>query len=148
MNTYHMHEGTLQIPSDWEDSSMHLFSWQKGPSGLSLIIRRDEIEDDEFDLEAYAQTQERNLETELAQFSVKEQRFGEIGGAPAFFLEFTWESDDGLLHQLLTAFRSENRLLSMTGTVVGKMSDEQKEKFLEIFNSFTARLPEPEPEPA
>ncbi|CAM2008770.1 DcrB-related protein [Acanthopleuribacter pedis] len=139
MGSYYMHEGTLSIPQTWNDASRNFFTWKQGDEALTLAVIRDQLDDEDFDLEQYARDQEKKLKDQLPQFRTIEKYFDEIGNIPAFFMEFAWEPEPGRLHQFTTAFRSNNRVISLTGSVPGKMLPKHKAIFEDIFRSFTAR---------
>nr|WP_113865752.1 DUF1795 domain-containing protein [Brenneria salicis]NMN93259.1 hypothetical protein [Brenneria salicis ATCC 15712 = DSM 30166]RBP64125.1 hypothetical protein DES54_10984 [Brenneria salicis ATCC 15712 = DSM 30166]RLM31150.1 hypothetical protein BHG07_07235 [Brenneria salicis ATCC 15712 = DSM 30166] len=132
---YQMNEGTLAIPDDWRDESLHVFVLPGDTA--NLVVNRTPIE---FGLSAetvYQQT--------LEQFSAHLKGYEEraaweltLDDQPARGLEYTWRSPEGSMHQLVVMQVRGERLLTFTITAAGQLQEEQKAALLAVIETFRA----------
>ncbi|MEE3653108.1 MULTISPECIES: DUF1795 domain-containing protein [unclassified Brenneria] len=132
---YQMNEGTLAIPNDWRDESLHVFVLPGDTA--NLVVNRTPIE--------FGLTSETIYQQTLEQFSAHLKEYEErtawelmLDGQPARGLEYTWRSPEGVMHQLVVMQVRGELLLTFTITAAGQLQEEQKTALLAVIETFKA----------
>ncbi|PPE58206.1 hypothetical protein F157LOC_03227 [Pectobacterium brasiliense] len=132
---YQMNEGTLAIPADWRDESLHVFVLPG--DAINLVVNRTPID--------FGLTAETVYQQTLAQFAAHLKGYEERGvwtltldGQPAHGLEYTWRSPEGPMHQVVVMQLRGELLMTFTVTVAGELSAEQKTAMLAVVETFKA----------
>ncbi|MCL6324722.1 MULTISPECIES: DUF1795 domain-containing protein [Pectobacterium] len=140
---YQMNEGTLAIPAQWRDESLHVFVLPNETA--NLVVNRTLTEP--------GQTPETVYEKTLEQFSAHLNGYKEtltwtltLAGEPARALEYTWQSPEGPMHQVVVMQVRGNLLLTFTITAADVLSDENKASLLAVVETFKASEPPATPE--
>ncbi|KHN49619.1 DUF1795 domain-containing protein [Pectobacterium fontis] len=135
---YQMNEGTLAIPAQWRDESLHVFVLPDETT--NLVVNRTPTEP--------GQTPETVYEKTLEQFSTHLTGYKEIqaweltlAGMPAPALEYTWQSPEGTMHQVVVMQVRGNLLLTFTITAADVLSDARKTELLAVIETFNAAEP-------
>ncbi|AFI88280.1 DUF1795 domain-containing protein [Pectobacterium parmentieri] len=136
---YQMNEGTLAIPAPWRDESLHVFVLPDETT--NLVVNRTPTEP--------GQAPETVYETTLAQFAAHLKGYKEIqswalilAGEPAPALEYTWQSPEGQMHQVVVMQVRGSLLLTFTITAADVLSDARKAELLAVIETFTVAVPE------
>lgn len=135
---YQMNEGTLTIPAQWRDESLHVFVLPDETT--NLVVNRTPTES--------GQTPESVYKKTLEQFSTHLNGYKEVlaweltlAGAPAPALEYTWQSPEGQMHQVVVMQVRGNLLLTFTITAADVLSDDRKKALLAVIETFNAAEP-------
>ncbi|MFP1744283.1 DUF1795 domain-containing protein [Lonsdalea quercina] len=130
---YQMNEGTLAIPADWRDESLHVFVLPGDTA--NLVVNRTPIE--------FGLTPETVYQQTLEQFAAHLKNYEEraaweltLDGEPARALEYTWRSTEGPMHQVVVMQVHGQLLLTFTVTAAGELREEQKTALLAVVESF------------
>ncbi|MFC3393445.1 DUF1795 domain-containing protein [Brenneria rubrifaciens] len=140
---YQMNEGTLAIPAQWRDESLHVFVLPDETT--NLVVNRTPVEP--------GQTPEAIYQKTLEQFSAhlkgyKEMQAWELtlAGASAQALEYTWQSPEGQMHQVVVMQVRGTLLLTFTITAADVLNDARKTELLAVIETFRAAEPPAAPE--
>jgi hypothetical protein len=135
-------EGQLDIPADWHNHSVNIFSLQSpGVAGLSITINRDQLPF-QTTLGDYADEQTAKLKTQMKQFELISASSLELDRHAARRLEFTWQTDDaGPMHQILICVAQGHFLMNMAASFGGRMNEAQVKEVQRIFESFRFHAP-------
>ncbi|AIA73053.1 conserved hypothetical protein [Pectobacterium atrosepticum SCRI1043] len=140
---YQMNEGTLVVPAQWRDESLHVFVLPDETT--NLVVNRTPTEP--------GQTPESVYQKTLEQFSAHLNGYKEVqaweltlAGAPAQALEYTWRSPEGLMHQVVVMQVRGSLLLTFTITAADALSDAHKAELLAVIATFNAAEPAAAPE--
>ncbi|BES83355.1 hypothetical protein PEC302107_41070 [Pectobacterium araliae] len=135
---YQMNEGTLAIPAQWRDESLHVFVLPDETT--NLVVNRTPTEP--------GQAAETVYEKTLEQFSTHLTGYNEVlsweltlAGVPAPALEYTWQSPEGKMHQVVVMQVRGNLLLTFTITAAEVLSDARKAELLAVIETFNAAEP-------
>ncbi|WP_406640712.1 DUF1795 domain-containing protein [Pectobacterium brasiliense] len=135
---YQMNEGTLAIPAQWRDESLHVFVLPDETT--NLVVNRTPTEP--------GQTPDGVYQKTLEQFSTHLNGYKEVqsweltlSGAPAPVLEYTWQSPEGQMHQVVVMQVRGNLLLTFTITAADVLSDDRKKALLAVIETFNAAEP-------
>lgn len=133
---YRMQEGCLTLDGEWQDKSVNVLVPQGLPKGMNLVVSRDVLPLG-MGLSDYLQQQKKVFRDELADFRFRMEETAEIDGLPASLLEFEWDNQGSLVHQLMAVVQEKERILSLTATAPGGMDDAVREVMLAAIKSFT-----------
>ncbi|MCX6216959.1 DcrB-related protein [Spirosoma sp.] len=111
---YRTNDAVIDIPDDWHDQTLHIFSSeQPGKAGYTIVITSEQL-DRVADGAGYRDMALQRLPKELPGFSlVKELATVIMSTLPCYVLEYTWNSPNGVMHhfQALFATKQSQRLL-------------------------------------
>jgi len=139
VDIYHLHEGTIEIPDNWQDRSANIFAvGNKLPLDLSFVITREDLPIGA-DLADFCDQKLSEYETQLKQFKVVEKRQNEVSGIVILEAEFTWRSDMGPMYQRQVYVRNGVRVLMFTATARRELTDEQQAQIDAVVASFQPR---------
>lgn len=133
---YRMQEGCLTLDGEWQDKSVNVLVPQGLPKGINLVVSRD-ILPLGMGITDYLQQQKKVFQDELSAFRFRMEEQTVIDGRPAFLLEFEWDNQGSLVHQLMAVIQEQERILSLTATAPGGMDDSVREVMLTAMKSFT-----------
>ncbi|MEH0873515.1 DUF1795 domain-containing protein [Pectobacterium cacticida] len=140
---YQMNEGSLAIPAQWRDESLHVFVLPDDT--VNLVVNRTPTEP--------GQTPKTVYENTLEQFSAQLKGYKEIqsweltlAGLPAPALEYTWQSPEGRMHQVVVMQVRGNLLLTFTITAADVLSETHKSELLAVIETFSVAAPALDPE--
>ena len=116
MTSYYINEGRFLIAAAWRDQSLTMFSSPAdAPAEFSLVIGRDRVPPD-MASNAYARRQLDQLPASLPQFRLLRQNDTRLDNIPAVEVEFFWQSEKGMMHQLQVYVVHDQVALTFTGT--------------------------------
>lgn len=133
---YRMQEGCLTLDGEWQDKSVNVLVPRGLPQGMNLVVSRDMLPLG-MGLADYLQQQKKVFRDELADFRFRMEEAAVIDGRPASLLEFEWDNQGSLVHQLMAVVQEKERILSLTATAPGGMDDAVREVMLAAIKSFT-----------
>lgn len=139
MTTYQTNEALFEIPEEWKDQTVNIFSvGSQPPLALSVVISRDILKDGQA-FSDYADTQIGQYEEKLKDFRLISKRQVAIGDILALEAEFTWNSGKGPMHQRQTFIPHDKRSLTVTVTAPVKISDIHHAQVDRLIQSFRFR---------
>lgn len=128
MSTYRTNECLLDVPGDWHDRSIHVFTVGDGPPfQMTVVINKDEMKEGD-NLAEFADQRLDQMESQLKQFTLIEKRQSELGGRPALEAEFKWRSDQGTMHQRQLFVPSDSSVILITVTAPFEIRPPQREQ--------------------
>jgi hypothetical protein len=105
---YCLHEGEIIIPENTQDQSLTIFGLTEGqpasavgpgqPPEFSFVISRQPLPNG-LDAHTYTDQQLKGLPQILRGFALIERTAAPLSGRVASLLEFTWQSEHGLMYQ-------------------------------------------------
>lgn len=106
------------LDGDWQDQSVNvLLPTQSAVGGVNLVIARDKLPLG-MDLAGYVAQQRQNFKQQLTGLEILGDSPGKVDERDAHFLEISWRSDAGPLHQLMvTVMHERGAMLSFTGSL-------------------------------
>lgn len=131
---YIINEGTIKIPDTWKDESINVLSSENG-SGISFTITR-ELLPWGMGFNDYVKKELSALADSLTEYQEINQSSGQIDKHETRYLEYTWLSKDGPIHQLLTIIYGENKVLVITVSAQSTLTKSQKSEIINIIHSF------------
>ena len=138
---YQMQEGTLSLPADWHDKTMNVFvSAATGTEGVSFVITREALPwGMRFD--EYTANEIQKLGKQAAGYEAIDSTDVKVSGRAANTHEFRWLNNGKPIHQLLTMVEYGRRVLMLTFTSPGTISDTQKAQVREMIASVALNEP-------
>ena len=128
---YRINEGTLDLPRDWADRSINVVASNPTGAGASLTITRDDMPWG-MSFDEYVDEQTKQAAQALKNFEVIERRSLDLAGVPATEIESRWIAKQGPIHQLITTVQNGRRVLILTASLGGEMSESQKTEMRRI----------------
>jgi hypothetical protein len=116
MGTYQINEGAFELPDGWPDQTVNIFTTSReAPAEFSLVISRDEELEGE-ELRDYVARQHKTLYEQLPRLRMLRRGEAVLDGQPAVDVEFTWESDAGVMRQRQLYVAHDGAILTLTAT--------------------------------
>lgn len=141
MNTYHINEGTFDVPDNLEDETTHVLGWppsDNNSSPFTLTIDRDVLQQGET-LRSYIKNQLDNLKNNLKDFTLIRHDTGTISGRNVEKIEYVWEKDDAKIVQQQVYLANKNNLLIFTATMFDEFTSSGSDMFRKIISTFKFR---------
>lgn len=138
---YQMQEGSLSLPTDWHDKSMNVFvSVATGTEGVSFVVTRESLPWG-MTFHEYTANEVQKLAKQVASYELVAGTDTEVSGRAAYTHEFRWLNNGKPIQQLLTMVEHGKRVLMLTFTAPGTISETQKAQVQEIIQSLTLHEP-------
>ena len=138
MGVYQANEASFEVPNEWQDQSVNLFTSSKMvPSEFSLVITRDDPQDGE-DLTSYVERQLNQLSKQLLQFNLIYQGETIVDNLQAWEIEFTWTAESGLMYQHQVYLLCK-RALVMTATSPERLAKDCEAVFSKIVSTLRVK---------
>ncbi|HRI07172.1 MAG TPA: DcrB-related protein [Nannocystaceae bacterium] len=133
---YRFHEGSIEIPDDWNDESMNIF---KAPieSGYNLVISRERVPK-AIDPKAHRVAQRKIIAESLIGFSLRERRPITLDGDETEWMEYGWNSPQGPMSQVNILRIVDQSLVSFTFTSARPFTDADRQLFDHIVRTYKA----------
>lgn len=135
---YQMNEGSLNIPAQWRDESLHVFVLPDDTT--NLVVNRTPVEGGKTADVAYQDTLAQ-LSAQLKGYEERQAWTLTLDGQTAQGVEYTWQSPEGQMHQVVVMQMRGNLLLTFTITAADVLSDERKKALLAVIETFNAAEP-------
>ena len=84
----------------------------------------------------YVEQEVGKISESLTDFKEILKKDYELAGNPAQIIEYQWKSQQGPTHQFVVMTALKNKVLIFTASSPNKMSDNQKQQFQKIIQSF------------
>lgn len=132
---YKFNEGNLIIPDDWRDESMNIF---KAPvdAGYNLVLSRERIPRS-IDPQMHIEAQRKVIEENLMGFREHERRSLVLDGQECVWLDYSWQSPEGPMHQINVMRTVGDTLVSFTFTSPRRIIPAQRDLFRQILESYS-----------
>ncbi|MBO0859040.1 MAG: DUF1795 domain-containing protein [Chloracidobacterium sp.] len=136
MRIYGINEGYFEIPEEWSDRSVNVFSASGDlPGDFSLVITRESLEDNQ-NFESYVDEQLNALSKTLSRFKLTGKYAASVDRAPALNAEFTWETEGKRMVQRQVYVKCNRQALVFTATTVERFSQEYWQTIDNILTTF------------
>jgi hypothetical protein len=140
---YQINEGSFTLPATAQDRSVNMLLLNYGPGGLSLVVTREEAQQDD-DLDGFLTRQMRTLGTQVKELKQHARREVQVGPAqlPGLQITTSFKQNNARMHQLQTVFQpSPNLMLVLTLTSAAPLTQEQSLYGEQLLASFTPNAP-------
>jgi len=136
MRIYSINEGYFEIPEEWTDRSVNVFSASGDlPGDFSFVITRESLEDNQT-FESYVEEQLTALSKTLSRFKLSRKYVASVDRAPVLNAEFTWEAEGKTMVQRQAYVKCGRQALVFTATTVERFSREYREIIDNILSTF------------
>ncbi len=140
MSLYHINEGTFELPDDWTDRSMNIFTPDESENPeWNIVISRDKLKEGET-LKDYVSGQLEEMPKALPRFRLVSEKEVEINNFPGKEVISTWIGDAGTVRQKQIIFVKNSKSLVFTFTVLERLHLRYENKLDEFVESFNFRL--------
>jgi hypothetical protein len=138
---YQLQEGTLMLPAEWHDKTMNVFvSAATGTEGVSFVVTREDLPWG-MKFHEYTENEVRKLAKQVAGYEAVASEDAQVSARTAYTHEFRWLNNGKPIHQLLTMVEYGRRVLMLTFTAPGAISDTQKAQVQQLIQSFSLNEP-------
>jgi len=139
---YQMQEGSLSLPSDWYDKTMNVFvSAATGTEGVSFVVTRENLPWG-MKFHEYTANEVLKLVKQVAGYELVAETESEVSGRVAYTHEFRWLNNGKPIQQLLTMVEYGKRVLMLTFTAPGTISETQKSQVQDLIQSVALNEPD------
>ena len=136
MGVYQMNEAIFEVPRQWEDRSVNVFSYQGPvPGNFAFVITRDLMEENQSE-DTYIESQLAQLAKTLPQFRLLAQREVTVDHSFGLETEFTWISNGLLMIQRQTYLFRGTGVIILTATASNRFTDENEYDLRIMMKSF------------
>ena len=146
MPLFKFNDGSLDLPTGWEDRTVVALSFPTGSSkpDASFAITRDRSASEDASLASYVDRQLVDMAKSCPRFELVRRERIALNGENAETMEFTWRSPDGsFVRQRQTIVRLKSGVaLAMTGTAPSKRFEEFSDAFQGLVQTFRLRSEE------
>lgn len=135
---YQINEGSFILPATAQDRSVNMLLLNYGPGGLSLVVTREQAQQDE-DLEGFLTRQLRTLGTQVKELKQHGRRDVLVGQAqlPGLQIATSFKQNNVRVHQLQTVFQpTPDTMLVLTLTCAAPLTQEQNAYAEQLLASF------------
>lgn len=140
---YQINEGCFIVPATAQDRSVNMLVLNFGPGGLSLVVTREAVQQDE-DLDGFLTRQLRTLGTQVKELKQQTRREVVVGQAqlPGLQIATTFKQNNARMHQLQTVFNPvPGAMLVLTLSCAAPLTQEQNAYAEQLLASFTLNDP-------
>lgn len=131
---YQINEGTIDLPEAWHDRTINVVASSLTGPGATLTITRDEMPWG-MGFGEYVDDQGKQAAQALKNFEVLGRRDLAIDKCAAVEIECRWVAAQGRVHQLITTVQDGQKVLVLTASVGGEMSDNQKAEMRRVVST-------------
>jgi len=129
-------EGSIEIPKQWKDETINVLSASSdGSLGFTLVINRDELPWG-MTFPEYVEQEVSKIGETLTDYKEVMKKEYTLEENPAYIIEYKWRSEQGPIHQFVVMTVIKKKVLIFTASAPKKMSDNQKQQFQKIVQSF------------
>ena len=135
---YQMQEGYLSLgEGDWQDRTVNMLGANHLPiKGTNLVVTREPLPDG-LSLADYLLNQKTILSRELPGLRILADNPDSLNELAAHYLEFTWNNQGNVMHQIILIVINNGSALNLTATVPGNMDEETRATLIAAMKSFT-----------
>lgn len=126
MSRFHINEGHLELPVNWEDRTVNGLSFPAGAKQphFSIAITRDNAKPSDMSLAAYVDRHVHQMSKDCPRFELLHRDEAVVDGSPAIRVAFSWRPPDGNFVQ-----QEQTLLVLDTGTVLTLTSTALKSRY-------------------
>ncbi len=137
MSIYHINEGTFDLPDNWTDRSMNIFTPDESENPeWNIVISRDKLNEGE-NLEDYLSAQLEEMPKALPRFRLILEEEIEINEFAGRKVISSWIGEGGTIRQKQYVFVRNGKSLVFTFTVLERLHQKYEnilDDFVETFN--------------
>jgi len=139
MTLYHINEGVLDLPDDWTDRSMNIFTPDESENPeWNIVVSRDKLAVGET-LAGYLEKQLAEMPKALPRFRLISDEEITINDVPAREVVSTWIGDGGTVRQKQLVFVIRGKSLVFTFTVLERLFSQYSTVLDDFVETFTVR---------
>ena len=140
MSSYHINEGTIELPDAWTDRTMNVFTPDESENPeWNIVVSRDKLDEGET-LDAYLDKQLKEMPKVLSRFQVKSNEEIEVNGYSARKVVSMWVGEKGTLWQKQFVFATDGKSLVFTFSVLERLHKKHENILDEFIESFKMRF--------
>ena len=147
MPKYEMNDAAIDLPANFTDKTMHLFTVDAaGSSSFTFVVSRAPMEKDDT-VDTFVTRLVAEMRKTLPRFELKHQGVREVDGETAREVDYQWVSEGSPLHQRQTVVMSpmsgEQRMaISFIGTCPKTFSAEKRKEYDTLIDSVVLKRPD------
>jgi hypothetical protein len=139
MSLYHINEGTFDLPDDWTDRSMNIFTPDESENPeWNIVVSRDKLAAD-VTLTGYLDNQLSEMPKALPRFRLISNEEVVINDVPAREVVSTWIGDGGTVRQKQVVFVINGKSLVFTFTVLERLFSQYSTVLDDFVKTFIVR---------
>ncbi len=140
MSLYHINEGTFDLPDDWSDRSMNIFTPDESEKPeWNIVISRDALKEGE-NLEDYLSVQLTEMPKALPRFRVLLQQDIKVSDFPGKKVVATWIGEGGTIRQTQVVLVKNAKSLVFTFTVLERLHLKYENVLNQFIETFELRF--------
>lgn len=137
MSLYFINEGTIDLPDDWTDRSMNIFTPDASENPeWNIVVSRDVLKEGE-NLSDYISGQLEEMPKALPRFRLISEEEVQVNDFTGRRIIATWIGDGGTIRQKQVIFVRNDKSLVFTFTVLERLHLKYEnilDEFIETFN--------------
>ncbi|MBD2797163.1 DUF1795 domain-containing protein [Xenorhabdus sp. 18] len=138
LSPFHFNQGTIMLPTSWQDASILVLNSPDEKSGTSFTISRDSLPWG-LAFNQFAAREMAAIGKQLKDYEAIAHEAGELNGFETETFEFRWCAPNGAVHQLMMMLNAPKEVLIFTGTCQGEMTSAQREQMQVMMATFRLR---------
>ncbi len=139
MSLYHINEGVLDLPDNWSDRTMNIFTPDESENPeWNIVVSRDKLGAGET-LSDYLDKQLAEMPNALPRFRLQSDEEKTIDGTPAREVVSTWIGDGGTVRQKQVVMVKDGKSLVFTFTVLERLYSNYSKVLDDFLKSFVFR---------
>lgn len=146
MPEYQMHDAVIDLPAQFKDKTMHLFTADEaGGSTFTFVVSRAPMEADDT-VQTFTTRLVSEMRKTLPGFELNYLHESEVDGVAAREIDYRWMSEGTQLHQRQTVVMSpipegDQTAISFIGTTSKGFTRETEKTYLELVGSVALKRP-------
>jgi len=137
MSLYHINEGTFDLPDEWSDRSMNIFTPDESENPeWNIVISRDKLKEGE-NLADYISEQLEEMPKALPRFQLLSEEEVQVNDFTGNKIISTWMGEGGTIRQKQYVFVKNGKSLVFTFTVLERLHLKYEnilDEFIETYN--------------
>jgi len=141
MSSYQMNDASIDLPEQFKDGTMHLFTVERnGSNAFTFVVSRADMDESDT-VDTFAHKLVQQMRKTLPRFELKNLRAREVDGETAREVDYIWVSQGTPLHQRQTVVmargpsRKTRRAISFIGTCPNGFTAEWTEEYQKLVTS-------------
>jgi|GEM_PF-1405766 len=141
MPSYQMNDASIDLPEQFKDGTMHLFTVERnGSNAFTFVVSRADMDESDT-VDTFAHKLVQQMRKTLPRFELKNLRAREVDGETAREVDYMWVSQGTPLHQRQTvvmargASPTRRRAISFIGTCPNGFTAEWAEQYQKLVAS-------------
>lgn len=139
MSLYHINEGTVELPDEWADRTMHIFTPDESENpDWNIVVSRDKLEEGDT-LSGYLEKQLAEMPKALPRFRLISNEEIAVNDVPAREVISTWVGDGGTVRQKQVVIAKNGKSLVFTFTVLERLYQKYEAVLDDFLQTFVLR---------